>query len=112
MTGSVWQFNRNAQCPERGPGLTHIQDYREHPDGRCIYCGEGKRKTQLVCSGTYCTNSVWVDKETVVIEDGLLKTKVYCPNCERIRGQTKFSHETEGHSHRAILMCPLCEGGK
>lgn len=30
--------SREAQCPRRGPGLSHIQSMSQRPDGSCIYC--------------------------------------------------------------------------
>lgn len=29
---------REAKCPERGPGLTHMQSYEKRPDGSCLFC--------------------------------------------------------------------------
>lgn len=33
---SVW---RGEMCPDRGPGLSHIQDIMRMPSGACVYCG-------------------------------------------------------------------------
>jgi hypothetical protein len=32
--------DRDLQCPDRGPGLSHMQDKRALPDGECVFCGE------------------------------------------------------------------------
>lgn len=29
---------RDEQCPARGPALSHTQDLRVYPDGRCVHC--------------------------------------------------------------------------
>ena len=39
----VW---RGEQCPQRGAGLTHIADYKQRPDGSCVFCGSSLNEAQ------------------------------------------------------------------
>lgn len=92
----------NEQCPSRGPALKHVRDTRKFADGRCVYCGAGAQVRKFVCAGYGCIS--WAMAEVGNT------SKVYCGNCARIRAETEASHNLEGHSEQAILMCPPCEG--
>ena len=86
-------WNPNAQCPERGPALTHITDRRKRADGGCIYCGYGATEMFGVCKGYGC----------------VAQTKgEFCQNCIELRAQHAVSHKLEGHP-QSIPMCPPCE---
>lgn len=88
--GAVW--DPSAQCPQRGPALTHIRDTRTRSDGGCVFCGFGAMSKP--CSGYGCVNSVHENK--------------YCVKCQDRRAQAAVSHELEGHPD-FIRDCPRCE---
>ena len=38
IDGGMEWVNASDTCPGRGVGLSHTADYRQSPDGRCLYC--------------------------------------------------------------------------
>ena len=107
--------SRDSQCPQRGPGLTHMVKDEGAPWGevaQCKYCNSQFTMDRLVMPPLGPVQDKSKQHESIYCQVPLCTERtyigLYCKMHFTIRTQTMESHESEGHS-QIIRECPLCE---